>query len=304
MIVERSDPLYHVAGRTPDELSMLHPREILSGGNHHPLLCEMEDATGLSGWWVVKPSIVLSRATDRSTFGVLAELAGAEVCAWAGVRTPACGLTRFPAVIDDGALLDELSGLDRDVRDEILEIFRVNRGKLAFCTRFLNRAIDLRPAHLLDTPASVNDAVALLLADAYLRHDDRRTENPNAVWHHGRLVAIDHGSAFAGLTRPGTAGDDLAQQTVLHSTSFRDHVALAAARTADESAWELPLARLEGVEPSTVTTLAATWSAELDDDPQSGQRGLRARLARFLGERGRQVRALREALRGVCERKP
>ena len=84
--------------------------------------------------------------------------------------------------------------------------------------------------------------------------------------------------------------------------SFRDHVALVATRTADESARELPVSRLEGVELPTVTTLAATWPAELDDDPQSGQRGLRARLARSLAERGRHVRALREALRDVCTR--
>jgi hypothetical protein len=306
MTAPREVNLYHAAGLAPRSLDIARPLRILSGGNHHPILCEMGDASGSAGWWVVKPSIVMSRATDRGTFGVLAELAGAEVCAWAGLRAPAVGLTRFPASLDEAMLHEDLAARGRDEREEILEIFRVNRGKLAFCVRFLHGAVDLRPAHLGDSfsPTSVADAAALVLTDAYLRHDDRRIENPNAIWHEGRLVAIDHGSAFAGVTRPGSTGDDLARHTVLHSQSFRAHVALAAARGADESTWETFVARLEGVNLPTVTALATSWPAELDDDPQSGQRGLRSRLARFLGERGLHVRALREALREICAREP
>jgi hypothetical protein len=53
-----------------------------------------------------------------------------------------------------------------------------------------------------------------------------------------------------------------------------------------------------------VETLVGTWPAELDRDSQSGQRGLRSRLAAFLGERGKQVLPLVGALREMIGAKP
>jgi hypothetical protein len=295
--------IFHTAGRPPRLLTIARPLRIQSGGNHHPLLCEMEDESGPAGLWVVKPIAILSRSTDRGEFGVLAGLAGAEVCAWAGVLAPGVALTRFPDAVEESAL----TAIDPAERTEVLGLFRLNRGKLAFCCRFLDGAADLKPAHLERTrrrATTLPDAVALLTADAYLRHDDRRVENPNAVWLGQRLVALDHGSAFAGLTRPGVQGDDLARHTLLHSSSFQHHVAAEAAARADDACWEAITTRLEAVEPSAVNALASGWPAELDHDSQSGQRELRSRLAAFLGERGKHVRPLVDALREMLGRMP
>jgi hypothetical protein len=120
----------------------------------------------------------------------------------------------------------------------------------------------------------------------------------------GRLVALDHGSAFAGLTRPGVRGDDLAAHTRLHSSSFQHHVAGKAAALADDACWESASARLEAVTAAAVSALARSWPPELDDDSQNGQRGLRSRLAAFLGERGKHVRPLVAALREMFGRTP
>ena len=69
----------HVAGTPPVPLTIARPVRILNAGNHHPVLCEMEGADGPARLWVVKPCLILSRATNRGTFAILAELAGAEV---------------------------------------------------------------------------------------------------------------------------------------------------------------------------------------------------------------------------------
>jgi len=284
-----AEAMLHVAGTPPLTLTIARPVRVLSAGNHHPLLCEMEDETGPAGLWVVKPCIVLSRATDRGAFGILAELAGAEVCAWAGVLTPRVALTRFPAAPSEDALRIGSSACEPPERDEIVETFRVNRGRLAFCARYLEHAPDLSPVHLLRKAwrkKAVKDSVALLVADIYMRHDDRLEENPNAVWHANRVVAIDHGSAFAGLLRPGVRGEDLAKHTQPHAKNFPKHVAFdAVQRYASPRTWDAVLARLEGVPGHAVEALRSTWPPELDDDDQNGQTQLRLRLARFLGAR-------------------
>lgn len=102
----------------------------------------------------------------------------------------------------------------------------------------------------------------------------------------------------------GWHGEDLARHTLLHSSSFRHHVAGKAAALADEACWESAAARLEAVTASAVSALAQSWPPELDDDSQNGQRGLRLRLAAFLGERGKHVRPLVAALRESFGRTP
>ena len=300
--------LLHSAGVPPDELTIARAIRVLSAGNHHPLLCEMEDRHGPVGIWVVKPCVVLSRATDRGTFGILAELAGAEVCAWAGVLAPRVALTRFPDHPDAGALRIGASAVDPPEREEIVEIFRANRHRLAFCVRFLEGAPDLARVHLRRKKwrsSSLADATRLLVADLYMRHDDRLEENPNAVWHENRLVAIDHGSAFAGLLRPGVRGEHLAAQTQPHAPNFAQHIAFeAVARHGTEPGWEEAVTRLEGVPPHAITALRASWPAELDHDEQNGQQRLRSRLAQFLATRSGHVRELVAVLRATMRRKP
>jgi hypothetical protein len=293
--------MFHKAGTPPITLRIGRPVRTLSAGNHHPLLCQMESAAGPAGLWVVKPAIVLSRSTDRGTFGVLAELAGAEVCAWAGLLAPQVGLTHFPQRIDDTALRAAMGSLDPAEYDEIVELYRANAGRIAYCGRYLGRAPNLVPSHFLRPKwrtTAVPDAVALLVADAYMRHDDRLRENSNAIWFKDRLVAIDHGLAFAGLTRRGTTGDDVAQRTTLHAPNFDHHVAFRAVRKlATDADWDLVTGRFEAVPGSSVSALADGWPANLDEDDQCGQAQLRSRMARFLTERGRHVRELVTVLR-------
>jgi hypothetical protein len=265
----------------------------------------MSSAEGAVGLWVVKPTIVLSRASDRSTFGVLSEIAGAEVCAWAGILTPRIGLTRFPQRLDADGLLDGLTMLEKGERAEILEAFRANQGRLAFCARYLGKAIDLRRKFLRLKrwrATAIPDAVALLVADAYMRHDDRVDENPNALWFSQRIIALDHGSAFALMQRTGTSGDDLAARTALHAP-FASHVAMEAVRKYGEEAhWDVVTARLEAVTPQQVTDLLSKCPPELDEDALCSQHELRSRMARFLGERGRHVRELVRVLRETVVR--
>lgn len=294
--------LFHVAGRQPEMLSIVRPVRILSAGNHHPLLCEMSDASGAIGQWVVKPCIVVSRSTERSTFATLAELAGAEVCTWAGVLSPRTGLTRFPRVLEASALREAMPTLEQAEREEIVETFRLNQGRLGFCALHLLGAADLRPKLLRARrwrATAIPDAVALLVADAFMRHDDRVIENPNALWYADRVVAIDHGSAFGLLQRTGTSGDDLARQVALHP-SLASHVAFGAVkRYAMDAHWDVVMSRFEAVPAGHAAELLSKCPAELDQDPMCGQRELRSRMVRFLDERQRRVRELVGVLRGA-----
>lgn len=267
----------------------------------------MEDVVGPAGIWVVKPCIVLSRATDRGAFGILSELAGAEVCAWAGVLTPRIGLTRFPEAPSEQAIRIGCSACDPPEQDEIVEIFRTNRGRLAFCLRYLEGAVDLGRVHLRRRKWRVTaapDAVALLIADIYMRHDDRLEKNPNAVWRDRRIVAIDHGSAFAGMQRAGVRGHDLAAHTQPHAPNFPEHVAFqAATRYGLDATWDSVLTRLENVPRHAVEALRSSWPQELDHDDQNGQSELRSRLARFLSVRGKYVREVVATVRATSVRR-
>jgi hypothetical protein len=300
-VTSRGAILLHEGGSPPVDLRISRPVQVLSAGNHHPVLCEMEDATGPAGLWVVKPCLTMSRGTNRGTAGILAELAGVEVCAWAGVLAPRVGLARFSAKVDEAAVRVGCSARDPPEQDEIVQIFKVNQGRLAFCARYLEGAPDLSRAHLRRKAwreSSARDAVRLLVADAYMRHDDREVENANAVWHANRLVAIDHGSAFAGILQPGIVGNDLAARTVLQAPKVERHVAYEAARRYGTDAdWEDAVMRLEAVPKHAIVALRASWPAELDRDDQNGQNDLRARFARFLAARGGYVRELAHVLR-------
>jgi len=268
----------------------------------------MEGDAGPEGLWVVKPAIVLSRSTDRGTFGVLAELAGAEVCAWGGLLVPQVGFTYFPRDVDKSALRAATASLGTTEFDEIVEIYRANAGRIAFCGRYLEHVPNLDPRHLIRPKwrsTAVPDAVALFVADAYMRHDDRVCENPNALWFKDRIVAIDHGLAFAGLHRPGATGDDLARHTTLHAPNFDLHVTFRAVRKhAADADWDLVTGRFEAVSAPLVTALADRWPAVLDKDDQCSQIGLRSRVVRFLIERARHVRELVSMLRDLVARPP
>jgi hypothetical protein len=125
------DGVMHVAGAPPTSLTLARAIRVLSAGNHHPLLCEMEGLRGPAGLWVVKPCVVLSCATDRAESAILAELAGVEVCAWAGVLVPQIGLTRFPDPPNEEAVRLGAFTADPSERQEIVrEVVEVLRETL------------------------------------------------------------------------------------------------------------------------------------------------------------------------------
>src|SRR5262249_14598943 len=124
--------LLHAAGKAPDVLQLSAVLDVLDGGNHHPLRCTLSDAAGPEAPCVVKPQDVLSTGNRRAgAVNLLAELAGAEVCAWAGVRAPAIGLVRLPE-----QPARRLWGLAPERwSSEVETVLRMNRGRLAFCCR-------------------------------------------------------------------------------------------------------------------------------------------------------------------------
>jgi hypothetical protein len=216
-------PLLHASGRRPASLRLAAILDVLDGGNHHPLLCELADDAGAVALWVVKPPDVVSIGNRRhAAINLLAELAGAEVCSWAGVGAPAVGLVRFPG--EPAKALSE--SVPERWRAEVATVLGMNRGRLGFCSRFLEGAVDIDPDSLPadSSPGAVNARAALFFLDVYIRHDDRRRENPNAVWLNGEIVALDHGASFVNLDQPGASGADVAARTVVHSRSFPDHV--------------------------------------------------------------------------------
>ncbi|MBI2395930.1 MAG: hypothetical protein HYV09_40575 [Deltaproteobacteria bacterium] len=277
--------MFHAVGHAPVQLEFGTVHRVLSGGNHHPWLCQLEDASGPSGFWVVKPQHVVSRSTQRAQFGVLSELAAAEVCAWLDVPVPSLGLVRFPV---DAGDVDVPAHLDERTRQEIRTTAEINAGQLAFCGRYLPEAHDLAAAVFVDgdTKAQLLDVGAkLFFLDAYMRHDDRQVENPNALWWTKRIVAIDHGNAFAGLSDTGKTGAGLAAMTVLSNVPRR-HVLYESLRdVVTEVDISAAVQRLQSVADGVIDAAAAGWPKELDVRPRPRDEGLKTRLVRFLKNR-------------------
>jgi hypothetical protein len=293
---------FHAPGLPPRVLSFGRVVAILTAGNHHPLLCELEDATGPAGMWVVKPQAIMSTSDVRGPLGVLSELAGAEVCAWAGVASPRTGLVRFPAKPDIDAVHESVPDLDEHQRAEIAEIYRMNRGVLAYCSRWIQDGVDLQPGSFRTRKLRDEAATAgarLFFVDAYIRNDDRTEENSNAMWYRDRIVAIDHAHAFAGLASAGATGKALAARTVVHSRSgFERHIlrtplsrSTNAGQRLEETA-EL----LAGTPDADIELLTAIWPPELDSDTLGTQPGKRRHLVEFLVHRRTHAMTIAENL--------
>lgn len=123
--------------------------------------------------------------------------------------------------------------------------------------------------------------VTLLAVDAYLRHDDRRLANPNALVFGDAIVAVDHGAAFVGMDRRGMTGRALAQQTVMQS-SLREHVFFAAVRKwYDKIDWKSVRDRLKRIGWPQIATALSWWPKELEP--------YRTQLGEFLLERNAHI---------------
>lgn len=264
----------------------------------------MEGDDGPEGNWVVKPQVLLSSSDARRAYFVLSELAAAEVCTWVSVPTPAIGLTRFPEKLDKRALLASLASLDNATeREEVVELFALNRGKLAFCSLHLQGGLDVLPGTF--RKRSRKDALrrtgaSIYFLDAFFRNDDRQVGNANLLWMYDELVAIDHGHAFVGVNHAGTTGATLAGRTVLHSAQgFQSHVLRAdLARLPNAAALvEEAAKRLEAVADAAVEGLLASWPEELD----SGIDGEppRVRILEFLRARRKHCREVAKNLTGL-----
>jgi hypothetical protein len=301
--------MLHVAGRPPARLRVARPVDVLAAGSHHPLVCAMSTDTGPAGLWVVKPPVVLSVGSSYGAFSVVAELAGAEVCVWAGLGSPAVGLTTFPPALDD-AMERAIQALEPATQKEVADIFRVNAGRIAFCCRYLEPAVDLLPAAIARLPQHRSrleaDAVALGVADAFMLHTDREAENPNAVWFDSRIVAIDHNLAFAPLARAGSTGAALAANVIPTRAPFLRHVAAEIMRdhVKEPALWDAPVARLEGVPDAAILELVSRWPVDLDAEPSRGITGIRRTIQDFLLRRRAFVRETVDNLRAILASTP
>lgn len=259
-------PTLHIASQPPVSLEWGRVIKILDAGNHHPLLCHLETEGGPAGLWVVKPYDVFSTGNRRDgAINIISELAGSEVAVLAGIPSPQPGLIRFPEV-PQAAIYD---GVAEKHRIEVQTLFGMNRGKLAFCCAYLSDSPDLDPDAIAGPygKALTQQWGATMMAfDAYIRHDDRRTTNPNALVFSDAVVALDHGAAFVGIDRRGVTGRALAQQTVLHAaTSFRDHVFFAPVRKwHSEIDWGGVCDRLKRAGPEQIRAASSWWPVELE----------------------------------------
>jgi hypothetical protein len=167
-------------------------RNVFDRGSHRPLVITAEDEeTGEPCEWVLKLQHNDNVAENHPKLSVVRELAGAEVCALLGVRTPAIGLLRVPS---DAAALA--------VREEVRDQLRLNLGEILFCSRLVPHATDWPVAaeQGADARAALQaSALALLYLDVFLLHDDRTVDRPNALLANGGLWAIDHGNIVAKL---------------------------------------------------------------------------------------------------------
>lgn len=292
----------HIAGVPPKELRISRPLQVLGAGSHHPVLCAMESDAGPEGAWVVKQPVVLSAASTLGAFGTVAELAGAEVCAWVGIPPPAIALTRFPTEMDPSVLRSTVSGLEPADVDELVQVWRANAGKLAFCVRHLPNAADLLPELLSRkrTRASMaTQAAALIVADGYMAHTDRQAANPNALLVSDQIVPIDHNLAFPCLARPKAVAADEAKRTILAQPPFLAHVARHAARLATDADWETAVQRIEAVSEGAISAVVQSWPAELDGEPMLSVRGIHASFERFMVDRRLHLRVLAQNVRAT-----
>lgn len=275
-------PLLHAPGCPPRRLEFGRAITVLDSGNHHPILCELESRTGPPGFWVVKPQDVLSTGNRRDgELNVLSELASSEVCAWSGINTPATGIVRFPPK----PVEMYVASVPERWASEVRAVFELNSERLAFCCSFLKPCVDIDPETLKGTrgkAATERWGGALFALDAYIRHDDRRQANPNAGWlGDDDFVALDHGSAFVGIDRPGVRGRELAGHTVPHApNALRDHIFYRPLQNFGQGVdWRTIAGKLANVSDQEIQTAASQWPTE------AGFASWKPKIVEFLSER-------------------
>lgn len=286
----------HAAGSAPIPLRFVEIEELLTRGGHLPVRCSLEHEDGTpAGSWVVKPPVSTGDGEGREEASILAELAGAEVAAWMGVPTPAIGWLRLPSALDEAHF--QTHGPDEE---KLRRIFRVNEGRIAFCSRFLDDSVEwvknrhAQGAHGREILEAYGPTVMLL--DAYILHDDRTEEKPNVLEWRGRVVPIDHGSAFVGLDKEGRGIAEYVARSRLRLL-WKRHVFYGPLRRAryDIDIEEVVKA-VASVADSDIEAVVASWPDELGQATGRGGGILIEQLAATLAERRKHAETIGDEL--------
>ena len=265
---------FHAIGKTPQTLFVGTPHAVLDQGSSKPVVFQLDDNVGTSGFWVVKAQC-RSRAGGRS---VIRELAGADLCAWFGLRTPRIGLLRVPTIppLTDTSPAGEAAA----------HIYRNDAGKLAFCSKYIEAP---RPdkgvvRRKRKPPESmIEDAITMFALDALIWNFNRTEGNPNTLLHEGHLVPIDHGHAFCNIEKIDESGCPPDYTAVPNVDDLRDHVAERFARRfAGHGSWDKFATRFHALTDDKIALMAARWPDELDVGPNGQPTGWKADCVRFL----------------------
>jgi hypothetical protein len=280
-----ANAVFHEPAGPIHDLFFGTPHRVLDKGLTRPILFQLEDERGNQGLWVVKaPS-----AHRRGELSLLQELAGADLCAWCGLLTPAIGLARFP---NEPPPTD-----DTEVGRLARELYKNNAGKLAFCSRYLDSspAVEVEEGSLNDlrsvTKLARRDAMLLYALDLLIWNVDRTVRKPNALWFENRLVAIDHGNAFAGLLAVDQHGLGPDDEEMTGGHTWGDHICskmlgkLREKKMYGTAAWRSFLRRLRRLTDVALRDMARRWPWELDRGPMGERPGLSARIVQFLETR-------------------
>ena len=253
-------PEFHEAGSAPRALSLGTPLSILKTGRSKPLLFQLRDEQGQeAGLWVVKAQC---RSTYRHKL-VLHELAGAELCAWFGLNTPATGTLRLPTI--------PLGTDSTDVGIVAAEIYATDAGKLAFCSRYIHETYVTDGVLSLQRRRSqsiIADGIRLLSLDATTWHHDRCSGSPNAFLVRKRIVPFDNERAFYDIEGIQSDGTSIAYSEPIDSTATGEHIAAElAAKNQGSPEWEAFTERLRALSDSDIDSMVRRLPDELDMSP-------------------------------------
>ena len=154
----------------------------LREGGSLPAVVEGDD----SGLYVLK-----FRGAGHGAKALVAEVVAGELMRAAGLRLPEIVLMEVDAALGRNEA-------DPEIRDLLRSSVGLNLG-----LDFLPGSAGFDPA--AGPPPPGDEASAVVWMDAFTHNIDRTARNPNLLWWHGRLWAIDHGAAIV-AQHAGLAG--------------------------------------------------------------------------------------------------
>lgn len=285
---------FHDFGDPPATLSFGTPLRVLDAGMRKPVLYQLDGPDGPASWVVKAP-----HKERRGVTGLVCEIVGSELAAWLGLPTPAIGIVRIPA---------EPPGTDEtDVGRAARDIYVGSAGRIAFCSRYLDHAPPLRSGDLDDlrsVPATAQeDAIRLLVLDAWLRHYDRTPNNANALALEDRLVAIDHGLSLFHLGAVDESGATLEPDTFSEPTLLVRHIAARlASKRLELPIWAELAARVRALDDGRIGAMLSRVPDELDRGLDGRPFGMKSQAAAFLRARRDAIDTILESVRACLPR--